>query len=257
MAARTGYVSYIVSEVKRLAPDVGGAVIERKPLEPSTSWAHAVAGEGRRTAHEFVKDSLRRAILRGDLSGGARLIQADLAATLNVSTTPVREALRDLATEGLITLDRHRGGVVRELNWREMDEIRLIRQQLEPLAVRLVVERISDEELDEAERLAQRMSKERDLGNWVELTTQVHLVVHRSTGMARLTAILKGFEEASAVYVAQAQRWHPEIRRRANDEHRALIDAFRSRGEERAAEVMRGHAAMPIEMTRPEERGAD
>jgi DNA-binding GntR family transcriptional regulator len=202
-----------------------------------------------------VKDSLRRAILRGDVSGGARLIQADLASMLNVSTTPVREALRDLATEGLITLDRHRGGVVRELNWQEMEDIRLIRQQLEPLAVRLVVERIRDEQLQEAERLRQRMAKERDLGNWVEFNTQFHLVFHESTGVARLTSILKGFEEASAVYVAQAQRWHPEIRRKADDEHQALIEAFRARDGDRATAVMRGHAAMPIEMTRPEERG--
>lgn len=220
-----------------------------------TTWANTANMEGRRTAHEFVKESLRRAILRGDLSGGARLIQADLAAMLNVSTTPVREALRDLATEGLITLDRHRGGVVRELNWEEMDEIRLIRQQLEPLAVRLVVERISEDQLQEADRLRQRMSKEKDLGNWVELNRQFHLVFHESTGVTRLAQILRGFEEASAVYVAQAQRWHPEIRRRANDEHQALIESFRARDAERAGTVMRGHAAMPIEMTRPEERG--
>ncbi|HEX5936208.1 MAG TPA: GntR family transcriptional regulator [Actinomycetota bacterium] len=219
-------------------------------------WADVATTGGRRTAHEFVKDSLRRAILRGDLSGGSRLIQADLAAMLNVSTTPVREALRDLATEGLITLDRHRGGVVRELDWEEMDEIRLIRQQLEPLAVQLVVDRITDEELDEAERLRQRMAKERDLGNWVELNTQFHLVFHASTGVSRLVSILKGFEESSTVYVAQAQRWHPEIRRRADEEHLALLDAFRSRDADRAAEVMRGHAAMPIEMTKPEERGS-
>lgn len=226
-----------------------------KAAASDTTWANVANMEGRRTAHEFVKDSLRRAILRGDLSGGSRLIQADLASMLHVSTTPVREALRDLATEGLITLDRHRGGVVRELNWQEMEEIRLIRHQLEPLAVRLVVERVTDEHLDEAERFRQRMAKERDLGNWVELNTQFHVVFHDSTGVGRLASILRGFEEASTVYVAQAQRWHPEIRRRADDEHQALIEAFRARDAERAAAVMQGHAAMPIEMTRPEERG--
>ena len=154
-----------------------------KSLSGDVSWANVANTGGRRTAHEFVKDSLRRAILRGDLSGGSRLIQADLATMLNVSTTPVREALRDLATEGLITLDRHRGGVVRELNWQEMEEIRLIRHQLEPLAVRLVVEHITDAELEEAERLRERMAKERDLGDWVELNTQFHLVFHDSTGV--------------------------------------------------------------------------
>ena len=220
------------------------------------TWASVANMEGRRTAHEFVKESLRRAILRGELSGGARLIQSELASTLNVSTTPVREALRDLATEGLITLDRHRGGVVRELNWSEMDEIRVIRQQLEPLSVRLGVERIADDELAEADGLRQRMSKERDLGNWVELNTQFHRVFHESTRVARLAVILKSFEETSAIYVAQAQRWHPEIRRRADDEHQALIQAFRARDVERAVAVMRGHAAMPIEMTKPEERGS-
>jgi DNA-binding GntR family transcriptional regulator len=136
-----------------------------------------------------------------------------------------------------------------------MEEIRLIRQQLEPLAVRLGIERITDEELEEADRLRQRMAKERDLGNWVELNTQFHLVFHEATGVSRLASILKGFEESSAIYVAQAQRWHPEIRRRADDEHQALVEAFRARDAERAVEVMRGHSAMPIEMTKPEERG--
>jgi DNA-binding GntR family transcriptional regulator len=168
----------------------------------------------------------------------------------------VREALRDLATEGLITLDRHRGGIVRELNWREMEEIRLIRQQLEPLAVMLVVDRITAEQLDEADRLRRRMAGESDLGDWVELNTQFHLVFHESTGVARLASILEGFEESSAVYVAQAQRWHPEIRRRADAEHQALVEAFRARDADRAGVVMRGHAAMPIEMTKPEERGS-
>jgi DNA-binding GntR family transcriptional regulator len=225
--------------------------------QPATdpNWADALVG-GRRTAHEFVRESLRRAILRGDLSGGSRLIQGDLAATLNVSTTPVREALRDLATEGLITLDRHRGGTVRELNWDDMEQINLVRQQLDPLVIRLACERVTDDQLDEAERLYQQMAKEKDLGNWVELNMRFHFIFEEATGVSRLVGIMKGLEQSSAVYVAQAQRWHPEIRRRANEEHRALIDACRDRSADRAIEVMRHHAAMPIEMTDPTERRA-
>jgi len=218
------------------------------------SWAALALDQGRRTAHEFVRDSLRRAILRGDLSGGARLIQADLATTLNVSTTPVREALRDLATEGLITLDRHRGGVVRELNWSDMDEIRTIRRQLEPLALRLVIEHATEEHLRRADEIRIRMSKEKDLGNWVEMNTAFHLVFHDATGSPRLAAILRKSEESSAVYVAQAQRWHPEIRRRADADHLALIDAVRARDADQATHVMIGHAAIAIEMTDPAER---
>jgi DNA-binding GntR family transcriptional regulator len=221
----------------------------------AANWADSLVG-GRRTAHEFVRESLRRAILRGDLGGGSRLIQGDLAATLNVSTTPVREALRDLATEGLITLDSHRGGIVRELNWDDMEEIHLVREALDPLALRLACERITDDQLDESERLCQRMAKEKDLGDWVELNVRFHFIFEEATGVARLIGILKGLEQSSAVYVAQAQRWHPEIRRRANEQHRALIDACRDRDASMAIEVMGGHAAMPIEMTDPKERRA-
>jgi DNA-binding GntR family transcriptional regulator len=207
-----------------------------------------------RTAHEFVRETLRRAILRGDLEGGSRLIQADLAAQLEVSTTPVREALRDLATEGLITLDRHRGGVVRELNWDDMDEIRRIRERLDPLAVPMAADRISEEALRQAEQLCDRMDEDADLADWVDLNRRFHFLFHEATGAPRLTAILKGLEEAAALYVAQAQRWHPEIRRRANDVHRALVAACRDRDGERAVAVMAGHAATPIEMTDPTER---
>jgi DNA-binding GntR family transcriptional regulator len=208
-----------------------------------------------RTAHEFVRETLRRAILRGDLSGGARLIQADLAAELEVSTTPVREALRDLATEGLITLDRHRGGVVRELNWADMEELCMVREQLEPLAVRLAVEGISDEHLRDAQELCDRMAHESDLANWVELNRRFHFLFYEATGSKRLASILKGLEESAALYVAQAQRWHPEARRRADADHRGLIEACRRRDQEEALHAMSGHSRIALETTDPKERG--
>lgn len=208
-----------------------------------------------RTAHEFVRETLRRAILRGDLGGGARLIQADLAAELEVSTTPVREALRDLATEGLITLDRHRGGIVRELNWDEMGEIRRIRETLEPLLVELAVPGVTEEQLSVARDLSDWMAEESDLANWVELNRRFHFLFYEATGAPRLSGILKSLEEAAAVYVAQAQRWHPEIRRRADADHRAFIEACRRRNPAEALEALNGHAGIALEMTDPEERG--
>jgi DNA-binding GntR family transcriptional regulator len=217
------------------------------------SWADGLV-EGRRTAHEFVRESLRRAILRGDLTGGSRLIQGELAATLNVSTTPVREALRDLATEGLITLDQHRGGTVRELDWDDMEEIGMVRQALDPLAARLFCERITDAQLDEAERAWQQMEQQEDPGTWVELNMRFHFIFHEATGVGRLVGILKGLEQAAGLYVAQAQRWHPEIRRRANAQHQALIEVCRERDLGKVIEVMEGHATMALEMTDPGER---
>jgi DNA-binding GntR family transcriptional regulator len=222
--------------------------------EGRVGWAAVPDGLGRRTAHELVRDTLRRAILRGDLQGGARLVQGEIAASLDVSTTPVREALRDLATEGLITLDRHRGGVVRELNWADMEEIAAIRAELEPLAMRLAVEHATDAELDEAEGLIERM-RDVDLATWVELNAAFHSVVHDASASPRLASILRTLEESSTIYVAQAQRWHPEIRRRADADHVALVEALRARDRTRAVELAEDHAALTLELLEPTERG--
>jgi DNA-binding GntR family transcriptional regulator len=205
-----------------------------------------------RTAQDFAKETLRSAILRGDLPGGARLVQADLAAQLGVSTTPIREALRDLAAAGLIRLDRNRGGVVRELNWQEMEDIRQIQDQLMPLAVKLAIQGMTDEELAEAELLTRQMDEETDPATWVDLNLRFHFLFCLATGRGRLSDILVTLEEGSALYVAQAQRWHPEARRKANEDHRALVAAFRERNVKKAVAALAGHAAISIDTTQVE-----
>src|SRR5919106_6460717 len=130
----------------------------------------------RRTAHQLVLETLRRAILTGRIPGGTRLVQADLAEQLKVSTTPVREALRDLATEGLIKLDAHRGAEVRSLSGPEVSEIYRIRSILEPEAMRLAIERISDEEIATAAKFQARADEETDTAAWTELNQQFHKV---------------------------------------------------------------------------------
>jgi DNA-binding GntR family transcriptional regulator len=216
-------------------------------MPPKQSFAKiAVVRQDHLTAHEFVRETLRGAILRGELEGGSRLVQADIAYWLDVSTTPVREAMRDLATEGLIVLHNHRGGSVREFNWEEMQEIILIRAQLERLAVTLGVERITDTELGRAEMLCELMMDESDLSKWVDLNRRLHFVLHDAMRSPQLIAIIKRLEQSAAIFIAQAQRRDPDIRKQANEDHLALLDAYRRRDGDAVLEIQAHHLPLPV-----------
>jgi DNA-binding GntR family transcriptional regulator len=194
-----------------------------------------------RTAHQFVYDALRRLILSGGLAGGVRLVQADLAKQLGVSTTPVREALRDLATEGLIRLDPHRGAVVRELDDAEVREIYELRRLLEPLSIQYAVERMSDSALEAAEGLADQMEAESDSGAWVDLNRRFHALFADASGMPRLQAILESLRDSAAVYVGLSIKLKPEQMVNGNLDHRRLLAAVRRRDTAASVEVELAH----------------
>ena len=207
----------------------------------------AASASRRVTAVDMVRDTLRAAILRGDVPGDARLIQTEIAAQLGVSTTPVREAMRDLASDGLITLDSHRIGTVRRPDWDEMQEIVDIRRDLEPLAIRRAMEGIEPEEMAQARRLAEDLSSEEDLGSWVQKNGEFHCIFHRATRTIRLAGILVTLENAGGMFAAQAQRLHPEIRRRAVADHFALIDAYERKDPEAAFAIQHEHVSLPLQ----------
>lgn len=199
------------------------------------------------TAVELVRGTLRAAIVRGDLPGDSKLVQTEIANQLGVSTTPVREAMRDLASEGLITMDSHRIGTVRKPEWDEMVEIVEIRRSLESVAIERAMTHITEDEIKRAWALADELSEEQDLGSWVEKNINFHLVFHEATQTIRLSSILSTLEEAGGVFVAQAQRLHPEIRRRAIAEHYSLIKAFEKSDVESAVAIQHGHINHPLD----------
>ncbi|MCF6475659.1 GntR family transcriptional regulator [Nonomuraea sp. MG754425] len=199
-------------------------------------------GPPARTAHAFVYETLRRAILGGELPPGYRLVQADIATQLKVSITPVREALRDLAGEGLIRIDPHRGAMLRELDLAEVREIHELRRMLEPVSIRKAVERITDEEIDRAEGLRALMVAELDAGEWVELNRRFHAVFGDAAGSPRLCAILTGLRDGAAVHVGLSLRGRERARREEADlDHRELVAAFRRRHAEEAVRVVLRH----------------
>src|SRR5947207_973202 len=96
----------------------------------------------------------------------------DLTAQFGVSTTPVREALQDLAREGLVSLDPHRGAVVRALEVAEVREIYELRMVLEPILLRRAAARLDAAAVDRAQELQEQMAVEADVSRWAELNRE-------------------------------------------------------------------------------------
>lgn len=109
------------------------------------------------TKSDYLYESIKQDILNGHLRPGERLVVADIANKYSTSPMPVREALRRLQQEGLIEITPHIGAKVTSVNLEEFHEIMIIRCELEPLAVRLAVPRLSGEKIDEMDELNRNM----------------------------------------------------------------------------------------------------
>jgi DNA-binding GntR family transcriptional regulator len=194
----------------------------------------------RKTAHEFVREVLRRAILSGELTGSTRLVQAELAATLEVSTTPVREALRDLASEGLIRFDPHRGAVVEELSRDELTEVYSIRKVLEPLALSQALPNLTESDFDLLRRLHKKMLDEPQGAEWVDFNRNFHMMIYESAG-PRLSNIIRGLLDASVMYIGASLKEVPNLREEANHDHSEILDALVKRDIDAAIAAVLDH----------------
>lgn len=204
-------------------------------------------GSHPRTAQQLAYEVVRREILRGNLTPGTRLTQGEIAARLSLSTTPVREALRRLASEDLVRIDAHRGAIVRGVDKEELREIYEIRLLLEPLAMRKAAVRITEEDLDRAERLWDQMNDTRDLGHWAETNREFHAVFAAAAASPTLIRIVGSLRDSATNYVRWLSVADPGLPARANREHRLLLDACRSRDADRAATVEMEHLVSTFE----------
>jgi DNA-binding GntR family transcriptional regulator len=201
----------------------------------------------RQTAYEYVLGVLRRAILNGELKTGSRLVQAELAAMLDVSTTPVREALRDLATEGLVQFDAHRGAIVSELSSDDVHDIYEIRMVLEPLAMRQAVPNISEALIARLRKLHESMLAEPHSVDWVDRNRVFHMAVYEASASPRLAAIIRNLQDASVMYIGASLQHKPELREEANHDHSEILDALENRDVEAAVKALEDHLRTSID----------
>lgn len=201
----------------------------------------------RQTAHEFVRDALRGQILRGDLEGGTRLVQTEIARELGVSTTPVREALRDLATEGLVRLDAHRGGIVNKLTFDDLREIHELCRLVEPEAMRRVVAVVDERLLASARGLTDQMEVEDDPVRWTELNRDFHASLLDAIPSERQRLLLRGLRDSAAPYVALAIRSRGADQfHTANRQHLEILEALTAGDADRCAQLTRTHVDLTL-----------
>lgn len=147
-----------------------------------------------RTYKRAVYETLRDMIVSFEFEPGERLVETELAARLNVSKTPVREALSMLETDGLVDVAPYRGATVRWLSTMEMEEQGFLVDALEMPAYPLVVERITDEDLSEIARLTADLVKARKKGDeraFMTVAPEIHYRIFRATGFPRLRELIR------------------------------------------------------------------
>jgi DNA-binding GntR family transcriptional regulator len=194
-----------------------------------------------RTAHEWVRERLRHDIMNGVYRPGDPLKQTELAARLQVSVTPVREAMRDLATEGLVVVDPQRIARVRSLDESEAREVNDIRYLLEPLAARLAATHASPEAVATIQRLAEESAAAASDIEWLDSNRRLHLEIIASAGAPLLAGILGNLRQISSIYLATAVRSKGVAREKSKSEHLALADAIAAGDGDEAERIMRSH----------------
>lgn len=197
----------------------------------------------RKTVVEMAVEILRDKILHGDYKEGSALRQDALAAELGVSRIPVREALRQLEVEGLVTFSPHLGAVVSSLSLNEIEELFDLRALLESELLRQAVKRMTDDVLERAESILDAYDGAFDRGDvaaWGELNWEFHATLLAVSDRPLTLGVLSTLHNQSDRYMRmQLALTHGE--HRARDEHRAILRAAQERDAGRSAKLMSEH----------------
>ena len=182
---------------------------------------------------DVVFNTLREAILKGDLKPGERLMELQLAAKLGVSRTPIREAIRMLEQEGLAVT----------MTLKDMEDVLEIREALDELAVKIACDKISEKELQkllEVKDQFENSTKTGDVKMIAEMDVKFHDVIFESTGNPKLVTLLNNLRE-------QIYRYRVEYIKNPDNypiliaEHNAIAEGLKNRDKEAATLAMHKH----------------
>lgn len=147
---------------------------------------------------DVVFNTLRQAILTGELKPGERLMEIHLANRLGVSRTPIREAIRKLELEGLVTMIPRRGAEVAQITEKSMNDVLEVRRALDALCVELACDRITEEKLNALKKACdsfEQAVKTKDVKKITQADVELHDIIVEATGNQRLIQMVHNLSE--------------------------------------------------------------
>ena len=195
--------------------------------------------------HDEILSRLRDYIVEGNIADGGRISERQLCEMLKVSRTPLREALKVLAAEGLVELLPNRGARVRPLSADDIAELFDLMGGLEGLAGRLACEKITDEDIAKIEQLHHDMYGfyiRQDMQGYFRMNQLIHRAIVQAAGNAMLAASYESLAgrirrvRYSANFARKRERWSEAMR-----EHEAILDALRRRAGGELADILFQH----------------
>ena len=196
---------------------------------------------------DVVFNTLRQAILTGELKPGERLMEIHLADQLGVSRTPIREAIRKLELEGLVTMIPRRGAEVAQITEKSMNDVLEVRRAVDALCVELACERITAEELerlgaacDAFAKEAMKPEKEKDVKLLAEKDVALHDIIVQATGNQRLIQLVNNLSEQMYRYRFEYLKDFSQHAKLV-EEHRVIYESIVKKECEMACEAAKLH----------------
>jgi DNA-binding GntR family transcriptional regulator len=194
-----------------------------------------------RTAQQYVLSTLRAEILQGLYPANTHLRQEEVAKRLHVSTTPVREAFRDLRAEGLVSIDPNKGVLTRGLTAADATGIYELRMMLEPMLAQRACLHIAAADLEAAKSSHETMVATRFPEQWSLLNESFHESLVKSQAETRLFDIAESLSRAARPYVSLSMHVNEDIMASNNSEHAALVAAYEAGDAEAVFTQTRSH----------------
>jgi DNA-binding GntR family transcriptional regulator len=211
----------------------------------STEPMNKLQISGERSTSQQVVETIRRAIFRGDLKLGERLVEANLARTLNVSITPVRQAFSQLATEGLIHVVPYKGTNVVQITEEFIEEVYSIRIKLELMAVELSLPYITSSDCDKLEAYAKQMdilTQTQKFEEFAEIDILFHGFFYEHSRHELLLEIWRMIQSRIQLLQTYGRTFNHQLSKgEVENRHLKIIHAIRQKDLSKSIQLMKEH----------------